>query len=379
MRLIIISVSLEEARGSSKKLQELVSEALKNDEAMAQRIDRIDTQTMPPSIQASIGTTTIRREAESLSTPVLDNSSFTATGPQTQYFRFAFENDLLSSRVYGRVTHKHSYMSLTSSAGKSRGWSFLSDLALSEVSNVSVLFLPISTDELYNGDDYPSLHAQRAEMHSLISDRKRPSSWEGFQRRTRLLHTLNTDIGKGIPPQHLLEGSAIFMERTFTVRSIDATEAAITWPPPKVAAWMGRTSLSKSVLGQFVTDDMSGFSITFMRPDNLITIGITDLLEQACLWAEVQQLQTIIFNELLSKQITTKKLIPSSGRVQVQRHSTSVAKEVEPSLPDDGIPLPWPLPNEPLLWPLFDPVNSDDLSPPAGSPRRANSIIGAAY
>lgn len=329
------SVSLDEARGFSEKLRDLVSEALENDETMAQRIDEMETQMIRPSIRGSIGTMTIRGDAESQSTPVVANNSSTTKASQTQSIAFAFENDLQSSRVYGRVTHKHSYISLTSSAGKSRGWSFLSDLTLSEVSNVSVLFLPITKEELYNGYDYQFSHARGTEAHGRNSYRTCPSSSEGDHRRRRLLLTF-TEIGKGIPPQDSLPPSAIVVETTVTVRSIDATEGAITWPPSKVAAWMGRTSIQRSILHQFLTDDMSGFSTMFMRPRNLIQMGITDFSEQACLWAEVQQLNNFIFNELFDNQTTSRRLIAP----------------------------PWPLPDEPLPCPLPDPLNSDDLSPP---------------
>ena len=67
---------------------------------------------------------------------------------------FTFEQDLGQSRVYKRAMQRHSLASLSSSAAPSLGWSCLSKMSLANVSNISVISLPITPNELSNGEHY---------------------------------------------------------------------------------------------------------------------------------------------------------------------------------------------------------------------------------
>lgn len=74
--------------------------------------------------------------------------------PNTKTFqtrRLRLQLALLWTKIYNRLTYRRSGLSLPSSAGRSRGWSFLSDISLSEVTNVSIISLPLSLPELYRG------------------------------------------------------------------------------------------------------------------------------------------------------------------------------------------------------------------------------------
>ena len=70
-------------------------------------------------------------------------------------FGFAFEEDLLASRVYRRPLYSRSGASLVSSAARTTSSSVLSGLSLTEVSNVSILAVPIYAYEIKNSERYP--------------------------------------------------------------------------------------------------------------------------------------------------------------------------------------------------------------------------------
>ena len=66
------------------------------------------------------------------------------------------EHGLFSSIVYLRADGRHSLSSLQSKsgAGSRYGWSFFSDFSLDQISNLSVVSLPISCQELWNPELY---------------------------------------------------------------------------------------------------------------------------------------------------------------------------------------------------------------------------------
>ena len=64
-----------------------------------------------------------------------------------------FEEDLSASRVYSRASLNPARLSVASSTS-SVGWSFLSGLSLSDISNLSTISLPISSRELWNHHRY---------------------------------------------------------------------------------------------------------------------------------------------------------------------------------------------------------------------------------
>ncbi|KAL9614073.1 MAG: hypothetical protein Q9167_001427 [Letrouitia subvulpina] len=87
------------------------------------------------------------------STPSFDNRNLMST----------FEHDLSSSRVYSRVSRAFNrksdpYPGSLLSSERSMGWSFFSGMSLADVSDISVVSLPISAIHLWNGSRYrPSL------------------------------------------------------------------------------------------------------------------------------------------------------------------------------------------------------------------------------
>ena len=74
---------------------------------------------------------------------------------QSTFFGFTFEDDLWTSPVYKKAALNVSKPTISSSIGSgSAVLSFLSGLSLSDVSNVSAVFLPILSKELWNHHRY---------------------------------------------------------------------------------------------------------------------------------------------------------------------------------------------------------------------------------
>lgn len=81
---------------------------------------------------------------------------------RTTAYPFTFDQVLQRTRVYSRsaglLDRRSSGISFSSSAVRSVGWSMLSGLSVSDVSNISVLALPISRDDLYNQQHFGTNH-----------------------------------------------------------------------------------------------------------------------------------------------------------------------------------------------------------------------------
>lgn len=85
---------------------------------------------------------------------------------------FSFEQDLSESRVYKRVRRKELSGSDSSSAATSLGWSCLSNMTFADISMMSVISLPITANELFNGEHYGMLSTaqlilEEMDMHRL--------------------------------------------------------------------------------------------------------------------------------------------------------------------------------------------------------------------
>ena len=80
--------------------------------------------------------------------------SSSTIGRQVARFDPTLESELYESRVYSRNTHRHSISSLCSTENSATGLSFLSGISLAQVSNLSVISLPILCHELWNSQQY---------------------------------------------------------------------------------------------------------------------------------------------------------------------------------------------------------------------------------
>ncbi|KAI0908574.1 P-loop containing nucleoside triphosphate hydrolase protein [Ustulina deusta] len=74
--------------------------------------------------------------------------------PSEPNFRLPFENELAQSRVYTRARHPQRRISSTTSQPMSGVWSMLSGLSLGQISNISVITLPITLNDIPNSSWY---------------------------------------------------------------------------------------------------------------------------------------------------------------------------------------------------------------------------------
>ena len=129
---------------------------------LAQRLDEIQVRTASyVGSQSTKGTSRFRSEEASDNddatirpTTESDVTGHSQASLKESLSRFTFEKDLRNAKVYSRIWGRLSSTSLPSSTGRTRGWSVLSDLDLSMVSNISVLSLPISVGELYTSENF---------------------------------------------------------------------------------------------------------------------------------------------------------------------------------------------------------------------------------
>ena len=172
------STSIGEAQSSASQLVTLVQQVLDSNLEISQRIANIELQTLKyqpssaPTLVArhmdrdddSIDTTraaNIARKGENAPSEHVETVNDTSKNigsdlGNVQYptFRFTFDEDLNSSRPYARAMKRNSLWSTASSAVHTIGWSFLSGLSIANVSAISVIGLPISPQELWNGHRY---------------------------------------------------------------------------------------------------------------------------------------------------------------------------------------------------------------------------------
>ena len=122
---------------------------------------------------------------------------------QRNQFGFAFEEDLFASCVYRKPLFSNSRESLMTSAARTTSSSILSALSLTDVSNISILAIPIYSHEISNSNRYSfgnfHLAAVNVEQQSAntrtLSQSLKANKWDGFasavwrRRRSKLTKT----------------------------------------------------------------------------------------------------------------------------------------------------------------------------------------------
>lgn len=155
------SISVEEAHTSSRKLEGLVHEVLTNNRDISTRLRKLETQlsatAASSSLRASsfVGTVDDNMTTRSL----IEDRARNQTITQTFTYSYTFDEDLQASWVYARAAKRQSSLSLPS-ATRSIGWSIFSGVSLANVSNVSVISLPITVQEICNGPSYYNVTAE---------------------------------------------------------------------------------------------------------------------------------------------------------------------------------------------------------------------------
>lgn len=87
-----------------------------------------------------------------------------------------FDKDLNNSRPYTRALKRPPIWSATSSTIETMGWSCLSGLSLADISQISVINLPISSRELWNGQRYSFRAGADGSLENIIEDETRSDS-----------------------------------------------------------------------------------------------------------------------------------------------------------------------------------------------------------
>lgn len=155
------SKSMEEAESAMVRLCNLVERVLAKNEEISLRLRNIDDaigQLTPPKDDDG-GSISSSRTV----TPPPGPSSDVTQGVQRMHFSSAFEEGLLASRVYRRPLFSNSGESLVTSAARTTASSILSALSLTDISNISILAVPVYAHEISNsnrytfGDFYPSV------------------------------------------------------------------------------------------------------------------------------------------------------------------------------------------------------------------------------
>lgn len=141
-------------------LNDLVQQVLGNNQEMAQRLAKMEmllsrsNGAAAPDFHGGN-----ENETKSDPIPIMPKRRRFREGPskvssQVEAFGFTFDHDLKCSRVYARAVWRSSAFSVSSSAGRSVGWSIFSGLSLADISDLSVISLPLSAADIWNGERY---------------------------------------------------------------------------------------------------------------------------------------------------------------------------------------------------------------------------------
>ena len=155
IQLTTYSNSIEDAHASVDALTILVQQVLGSNQEMVERLANMEP--LLGDAEADIDNNyEIRRGPMPLTiTRRQSQREPPEASAQIGQFGFTFDYDLRCSRVYARA--RKSAFSLSSSAERSIGWSIFSGLSLADISDLSVISLPISAAELWNGERYSGL------------------------------------------------------------------------------------------------------------------------------------------------------------------------------------------------------------------------------
>ena len=138
--------------------------------------------------------------------------SLPAVFQQIVQFDPTLESELYASRVYSRNAHWHSVSSLYSTEKSATGLSFLSGISLAQISNLSVISLPIFCHELWNAQQY-KIPGNSHTSDSLVAE---------FPLPERLRDTISGVKCSSVPPAESMVG---------LIKNGDLLEGLLTSPP----------------------------------------------------------------------------------------------------------------------------------------------------
>ncbi|KAI1278225.1 hypothetical protein F5Y07DRAFT_361115 [Xylaria sp. FL0933] len=151
MLTIVQCKSMEEAQSCTQKLCVLVEQMLESNRDLADRIRGLERE---GSIISKARSDIIPADNASTIRHARTTRGSMLAPEDTLVKRFAFEDDLASSRVYNKAIYRHSQISLTSTALYTTALSVFSKLSLSQVSSISFYALPVCAIDLHNSELY---------------------------------------------------------------------------------------------------------------------------------------------------------------------------------------------------------------------------------
>ena len=135
-----------------------------------------------------------------------DGNSMLA-GPDSRMNKFdpVLDAQLQASRAYLRTEHRRSTSSIISKQDSMAGFSIFSGFSLADVSNISVISLPMIVDELWNSEHYqdlgmanshacPKRPAHSSLAHNVITHTNSPCPMEHFRSTADEIDDI-TDLG----------------------------------------------------------------------------------------------------------------------------------------------------------------------------------------
>ena len=272
--MITISTSVGEAENAINELKALIKQVLESNQVLAERMANLELQhsayalsTAPNSTQEAENyhgqsRTTLRQlkpvpddgeTSTDSSIPAADDtgkdqdseSIVTAgrIGPTTSETLttvdgFAFEHDLFASRPYARAINRRPCWSATSSVVPTMGWSYLSGLSLADISEVSMLSLPLSPLELWNGDRYVTA---KNDLEDSAADKKqqikasvaRPKSMTTFEHQApspwlfgKIFDGWDSSCGNATDSNMILSTNTVLLGATYTHKVTVPSNAA---------------------------------------------------------------------------------------------------------------------------------------------------------
>ena len=138
------------------RLCDLVEQVLATNQDMSRRLrsmdDKPSKRSHSPGLDRVDDASTTSDETVTLPLPGLPRDGLSDV--HRSQFGFSFEEDLFASRVYRGPLCNDSNLSLVTSAARTTASSILSALSLTDVSNISILAVPVCAEEISNQDRY---------------------------------------------------------------------------------------------------------------------------------------------------------------------------------------------------------------------------------
>ena len=202
-------MSTEAAQSSIHDLAIAVNRVLQSNEIILQRLTNIESYSVaygrhdrstPRPYSMIDDVSTMTPEIVSAQTrepnPRVDERCPSPRHGISQFDRY-LESELYASRVYLRASHRRSISSKFSEENSVSGLSILSEISLAQISNFSMISLPIFYHEIWNPQQFMNLAdsvlspdpMSLNDISRSIKDPKRPQ--HGFARFERLISTIN--------------------------------------------------------------------------------------------------------------------------------------------------------------------------------------------